>query len=137
MSNRTVPAAAEGLPIITRRQALRTLAAGSAAGALAGGLFTLAVPAAEAAADPCLAFVTAWDAASDQLAAAPHDAQEDVWKARCEPFDRAAFRGEIPAATTAAGAAAAIRKAINFGDMQEQDEALVRAALAYLDGAAS
>ncbi len=93
--------------------------------------------AAETAADPCLAFVAAWNAAFGSCAAATDDASADVWIAQCQPFDRAAFLGEIPAATTAAGAAAAIRKAINFGDMQQQDEALLRAALAYLDGAAA
>lgn len=44
MSNRTVPAAAEGMLSLTRRQALRALAAGSAAGALAAGVVVVATP---------------------------------------------------------------------------------------------
>jgi hypothetical protein len=46
MSNRKVPAAAESLPIISRRRVHRTLATGSAVGALAGKIAIMATPAA-------------------------------------------------------------------------------------------
>lgn len=46
MSNPTVPATAEGMSKVSRREVLRTLAAGSAAGALTGGMAIMATPSA-------------------------------------------------------------------------------------------
>lgn len=125
---------------MNRREALRTLAAGSAAGALAAGAVVAVTPAEAVAADPCLAFVSAWKAGRDRCSAAPDDRFYDE---RVKPFEQAAAFGTIPAATTTEGAASALRMILHIaaceGDLaalEPQDANLIRAALAYLEGRA-
>lgn len=159
MSNRTVPAAAEGLPASTPTPAVPDAGAGAARIAegnakqlgpsaltsedvaeqirrqLGGNLSSS--PAAPFIApngtDPCLAFVTAWNAAGNALAALSADEAEDAWHKTVKPFDIAVNEGRIPTPTTPEGAAFALNKALSFGDLDEQDTGLVRAALAFLE----
>ncbi|ALN75819.1 hypothetical protein [Aureimonas sp. AU20] len=122
---------------MNRREALRTLAAGSVAGALVGGIAIMATPsAADAAADPCLAFVTGWEEAGEHCGKLLDEDIDGYWESYVRPFEEIATYGTIPAATSAEGAATALRKALAFGDMEQQDANLVRAALAYLEGRA-
>ncbi len=124
---------------MNRREAVRSLAGGSAFGLLAGALvsipsYTFAPALAETAStDPCLAFVGGWNAVSKQCAAIRNEEVDAFYKERCLPFEKTAAFGTVPAATTAAGAAAALEKVIAFGDLERQDENLIRAALAYLE----
>lgn len=123
---------------MNRRQILRTLAAGSAAGALAGGMVIMATPsAAEASSDPCLAFVQKWNSVQIECDSVSDEAVDAFYEREVVTFEQIATYGTIPAATTAEGAAAALRKALAFGDMEKQDANLVRAALAYLEGGAA
>ena len=62
---------------------------------------------------------------------------EPYYETRVRPFEEVATFGTIPAATTAEGAAAALRKVLAFDDMEQQDTNLVRAALAYLERGAA
>ena len=121
---------------MNRREALRTLAAGSAAAALAAGAVVAVTPAEALAANPCLAFVTTWTAMADACDSAPNDAKDAFYDAHCHPFEIAALEGRVPDATTAKGAATALRKILEFDDIEGQDITLLRAALAYLEGRA-
>ena len=123
---------------MNRREALCVLATGSAVGALTGGVVVMAAPpsAAEASADPCLAFVQQWSAVQDECNRLSLHDDADFYEREVVPFEEVATYGTIPAATTPQGAAAALRKAMAFGDMQQQDANLIRAALAFLEAGA-
>jgi len=121
---------------MNRREALRTLGAGAAAGALAGG----AVIAAEASThDPLLALV---ERTRSMLAAvdAIEDFTDDELNAVMQPvnvlYDEIAYR--TPVATTTAGALAALRFAHDTMEHSCEiiNRPLVGAALAYFEGRA-
>ena len=163
MSNRTVPAAAEGLPASTptptapdaKTGAARILARIAEGNAKQLGPSALtsedvaeqirrqlgdnlsSSPAAPLitpnGTDPCLAFVIAWNAAGNALEGLSADEADKAWERTVKPFDIAANEGRIPTPTTPEGAAFALNKALSFGDLDEQDTGLVRAALAYLE----
>ncbi len=79
--------------------------------------------------DPLLAFLNNWTGLVSQ------PASEDItfWKEHVAPIEKTVRDGPLPAATTAAGAAAALEQALSFGDMEAQDANLVQAALAFLN----
>lgn len=130
--------------MITRRNLIRD---GATAAALAGTALAAVqcqpteAPAAEL--DPFLAFLAAWQEAEQRFNALPYGASDEeddeAFEATAGPFDQRCYDGDMPAATTAAGAAAALRKIISFGGIQgqPQDEHLLNVALAFLEGRAS
>ncbi|WP_062018144.1 hypothetical protein [Aureimonas sp. AU4] len=140
MLNRVVPATADGLPKPTRRQALRMLAAGGAAGALTAAAIVAAVPAGAAAPDPLFDLVNLYQATRGALDGAGIE-DDDVFDAEMDRLVNPLWerlKYETPAATTEAGALAALRLASEeMGHTLGSFEApLVAAALAYFDGRA-
>lgn len=134
MKNDPTGPTAEGMSSISRRKFLRS----SAAAVAIGGMTAMTVPAAAVVntPDPILAFIQRWDAVIADYESVRRSAEEEnaLWKANIAPMEDRCTRGDIPNATTAEGAAAAIRKALSFNDMEPQDANLVRSALAFLEG---
>lgn len=138
MRNALTQAAGQASPTVTRRSFLGSTAGAGAATITAG---SLALPAFAAAAptDPLLAFVTAWEAAIAENAAIARAAPDDEAPNAHErtyvaPFLARAESGDVPVATTAQGAAAALRRVLSWDDQEAQDITMIRAALAFLQG---
>lgn len=125
---------------MNRREALRTLAAGGATGALAAGAIVATVPAEATTPDPLLDLVSLYRATVNTLEASgieDDDAFEAEYDRIVEPLWHR-LRDETPIATTEAGALAAIRLANE--EMRHTADGfappLVAAAVAYFDGRA-
>lgn len=88
--------------------------------------------------DPLMAFLTKWDRVIAEYEAGRRGTEGDdvFWQAHVAPMEDQCSSGCLPDATTAEGAAAAIRKALSYGDMERQDANLVRSALAFLEAQA-
>lgn len=110
---------------ISRRGFFGHAAGAYSAIAMTGGSIALA--------DPVITFLREWDVAVEGLDTVPAGGSDDYWHRVVEPYESRACEGNIPDATTAEGAIAAIRKALAFNDMENQDASLVRSALAYLE----
>ena len=109
----------------------RQLFTGAAALAVAAS-----VPAASfAATDPALSFIDRWNDLNNTANAMEWEAFEAFYKANVFPIEKAAKNGAVPPAQSAEGAAAMLRKALSWDDMEDMDANLVRSALAYLEGA--
>lgn len=87
-------------------------------------------------ADPALAFLNRWESLVEAAMGMPAEEQFDFYASDITPIERAVSRGEVPAAESAQGAAAMLRKALSWDDMEEMDAALVTSALKYLEQAA-
>ena len=85
------------------------------------------------AADPAMAFMNHWNALEKQANALEWDVFEAFYRTNVFPIEKAAKDGDVPIAESAEGAAAMLRKALSWDDMEEMDAHLVRSALAYLE----
>lgn len=91
---------------------------------------------ATAGADPLLAFIERWEAEEKACAALSDSDFDAEWDRRNAPFAAAAKEGTLPRATTAAGAASALRRALRDADLSPSERGQMNAALSFLEAAA-
>lgn len=135
---------------MNRREALRTLAAGSAAGALTAGIVISTTPSAFAVAptaeapiaDPALAVLTTYrqqiDAFNKDTRGLSDDDLDALRDRTWGPFwnEVEDDPSKMPAATTYAGAILALQTMLTEQNLDGFDEGLLRSALAYFEGRA-
>ncbi|WP_152044906.1 twin-arginine translocation signal domain-containing protein [Aureimonas psammosilenae] len=139
MSKHPLATAAEGLPTVSRRRFLTTSASLGAA-VTAGGVAMMAMPAeAVTPHDPLLALIQRYEAEEKRFNATHHATEEDA-EADMEHLDELFFelRDNPPAATTEAGALAALRLTSNYLRFSHGgfEQALIAEVVAYFDGRA-
>lgn len=118
-------------PAISRREAFRTIGLGAAFGLAGAGAVYAAVPITS---DPCLDFFRELDVIDRKMEAVRTVQEEAVVLPRVKEMMAQVYRGDVPAATTADGAAAALRYAIKCEHLEQHELSLVQTALAFLEG---
>ena len=127
-----VPSRATG-EAMSRRAFTRTGTALAAIAIPSSGIASMQANGSAPVADPVLALIQKWDAATAKANSMEWPAFKAFYDENVTPIELAVNEG-LPPATTREGAAAALRKALSFDDLENQDASLVRAALGYLEG---